>query len=322
MSHNIETMFSVREKPWHYEMTKDVTKLIQEAPTSAEALRIAGLDWNVEQTPVFTDDGNLIPNYKANIRSSDKAVLGIVSDRYKIVQNTEAFEFTDSVVGETEDGIVKYETAGSLNGGKRVWMLAKMPTKNIVGDDVEPYMCFTNSHDGTGSIRVCMTPIRVVCANTLSIALNNAKRQWSTKHIGNLEEKLEEAKLCLQLARNYMNNLDEEADRLANAKLYQEQVEEILEELFPVDENMTDRKMANVKSFKDDFMVAYFMPDLTKFKDTAWGAVNAMADVITHATPKRNTTTYEQNRWGKIIDGHPTMDRFVELVNKKIATVR
>lgn len=319
MSHNIETMFSVREKPWHYEMTKDVTKLIQEAPTSAEALRLAGLDWTVEQTPVFTDSGDLIPNYKANIRSTDKAVLGIVTDRYRIVQNTEAFEFTDSVVGETEDGIVRYETAGSLNGGRRVWMLAKMPVKNIVGDDVEPYMCFTNSHDGTGSIRVCMTPIRVVCANTLSLALNKAKRQWSTKHIGNLDEKLKEAKMCLQLASDYMRCLDEEADRLANIKLYREEIEEILSELFPVDEDTSERKIANVQSFKDDFMVAYFMPDLTQFKDTAWGAVNAMADVITHATPRRNTATYEQNRWGKIIDGHPIMDRFVELVNNRVA---
>lgn len=315
MSHQIETMFSVREKPWHYSMTSDVTKLIQEAPTSADALHLAGLDWEVKQIPVYTEAGIEIPNYKANVRSTDNSVLGIVTDRYKIVQNTEAFEFTDSLIG----GEVKYETAGSLNGGRRVWMLAKMPTTNIVGDAVEPYMCFTNSHDGTGAIKVCMTPIRVVCANSLQMALNGAKRAWSTKHIGNLEAKLEEAKMCLQMARDYMINLDEEADRLANATLREEQVYEILDELFPVDDNTSDRKKNNIEDFKGDFKVAYFMPDLTQFKDTAWGAVNAMADVITHATPKRNTATFEQNRWGKIIDGHPIMDKFVQLVNQKIS---
>ena len=320
MAHNIETMFSAgRVKPWHYEETKEVTKLIQEAPTSKEALHLAGLDWNVEQTPVFTDAGIEIPNYKANVRSTDRSVLGIVSDRYKIVQNTEAFEFTDEIVGETEDGVVKYETAGSLCGGKKIWLLAKMPTQKILGDEVEPYMCFTNSHDGSGAIRICMTPIRVVCNNTLNMALAGARRQWSTKHVGDMQSKLEEAKLCLQLADAYMAGLADEADRLANAKLHREQLNEILDEMFPIEDNASDRKKRNIQTIKDDFFVAYFMPDIAQFRDTAWGAVNAMSDFVTHATPKRNTASYNENRWGKIMEGHAMMDQFVQLVNKKIA---
>lgn len=320
MAHNIETMFSAgRVKPWHYEETKEVTKLIQEAPTSKEALHLAGLDWEVQQTPVYTDAGLEIPNYKANVRSTDKSVLGIVSDRYKIVQNTEAFEFTDEIVGETEDGVVKYETAGSLCGGKKIWLLAKMPMQKILGDEVEPYMCFTNSHDGSGAIRICMTPIRVVCNNTLNMALAGARRQWSTKHVGDMQSKLEEAKLCLQLADAYMSGLADEADRLANAKLRREQLDEILDEMFPIEDNASDRKKRNIQTIKDDFFVAYFMPDIAQFRDTAWGAVNAMSDFVTHATPKRNTASYNENRWGKIMEGHAMMDQFVQLVNKKIA---
>ena len=129
MAHNVETMFSVREKPWHYAETSEVTKLIQEAPNSQEALHYAGLDWTVEQTPVYMENGILIPNYKANVRSTDKSCLGIVTDRYQIVQNTEAFEFTDAIVGETENGVVTYETAGSLCGGRKIWLLAKMPVQ-------------------------------------------------------------------------------------------------------------------------------------------------------------------------------------------------
>lgn len=320
MSHEIETMFSAgRVVPWHYELTKDRTKLIQEAPTSADALRFAGLDWEVNQTPVYANDGTEIPGYKANVRSTDNKVLGIVSNRYQIVNNTEAFEFTDAIVGETEDGVVRYETAGSLCGGKKIWLLAKMPTKKILDDDVDPYMFFSNSHDGTGSIKVGLTPIRIVCNNTLSLALNTAKRQWSTKHIGDMQSKLEEAKLCLQLADKYMKGIDEEADRLANATLYREQIDEILNELFPIDEDATERKKNNVQAMKDNFYVAYFMPDIAQFKDTAWGAVNAMSDMITHATPKRNTASYNENRWGKIMEGHALFDQFVNLVNKKIA---
>lgn len=320
MAHNVETMFSAnRVVPWHYELTKDVTKLIQEAPTSKEALHLAGLDWTVEQKPVYMENGIVIPNYKANVRDTDGSCLGIVTDRYKIVQNTEAFEFTDAIVGETEDGVVKYETAGSLCGGRKIWLLAKMPTKKILDDDVDPYMFFSNSHDGSGAIKIGMTPVRICCANTLAMALNSAKRSWSTKHVGDMQSKLEEAKLCLQMADKYMQNLDIEADRLANATLYKEQIDEILDELFPINDNDTDRKKQNVQSAKDNFYVAYFMPDILKFGESAWRAVNAMSDMVTHSTPKRNTASYNENRWGKIMDGHVLMDQFVELVNKKIS---
>ena len=220
MAHNIETMMYVRETPWHGLGTK-----VDEAVNSTDALRLAGLDWTVEKKDLYqmmeipSDDGSqtfmhmAVPNYKLNVRSSDNKVLGVVSDRYKIVQNTEAFAFTDGIVGETENGIVKYETAGSLQEGKKIWMLAKMPEAKILGDAIDPYLCFTNSHDGTSSIRACMTPVRVVCNNTLNLALNNAKRQWSTKHVGNLDAKMEEAKMCLGLADMYMQNLGEYAEQ-------------------------------------------------------------------------------------------------------------
>lgn len=313
MAANVETMMYVREKPWH-----GLGTMVQEAPNSAEALRLAGLDWKVEQTPVYTAGGLLIPNYKANIRNTDGQALGIVTDRYKIVQNTEAFEFTDSLVGETEAGVVKYETAGSLDRGRKIWMLAKMPTQKVLDDDVEPYLCFTNSHDGKGSVRVCMTPIRVVCQNTMNIAFSQAKRQWSTKHVGNMESKLEEAKMCLELAYKYMDGLKIEAERLANATLRKEQIEEIFDEMFPVDDTTSERKKSNIQQIKDEFYIAYFMPDIKQFQGTAYGAINAMSDFVTHCSPRRNTANYNTNRWGKIIDGHPMFDQFVELVNQKI----
>lgn len=314
MAANVESMFYVRQVPWH-----GLGQMVQDAPTSEEALRLAGLDWDVLQTPVYMENGIMIPNYKANVRSTDNACLGIVTDRYKIVQNTEAFEFTDSIVGETEDGVVKYETAGSLLGGKKIWLLAKMPVKKVLDDDVEPYMFFSNSHDGTGAIKVGMTPIRIVCQNTLNMALNTAKRQWSTKHVGDMQSKLEEARLCLQMANEYMIGLDEEADRLANARLYEEQIAEILDEMFPVKDDATERKKNNIVQFKNTFWTAYGMPDIQKFEDSAWKAVNAMSDVITHSAPQRNTATYAENRWGKIMDGHAIFDQFTSLVNKRIA---
>ena len=137
MPANVETMFYVREKPWHGLGTK-----IKEAPTSADALVYAGLDWDVVQENVYTENGSLIPGYRVNLRSTDSAALGIVSDRYKVVQNSDAFQFTDDLLGAG----VTYETAGALQGGRKVWMLARMPHRYIIaGDEIAPYLVVMNS---------------------------------------------------------------------------------------------------------------------------------------------------------------------------------
>ena len=286
MAHNIESLFYTREKPWH-----GLGTMVAEAPTSADALNLAGLNWKVESKPVFTAGGEEIPGYKANTRDSDGRVLGIVSGRYTVCQNDEAFAFTDELIG----GEVHYETAGSLSCGRRIWLLAKMPDTTIAGDEVEPYMCFTNTHDGTGSIRVCMTPIRVVCNNTLNVALNTASRSWTAKHVGKVQEKIIEAQRALELAGKYMESLDEYADRLANTTINTDKIREILDELFPVKEDDSERIKENARRVKNEYMVCYFMPDLEKFRGTAWGALNAMVDMVDHNKPRRQTENYAEN---------------------------
>ena len=132
MAANVESMFYVRETPWHGLGTR-----VKEAPSSKDALIYAGLDWKVIQEPVYTDSQELIEGYKANVRDSDRRVLGVVTDRYKVIQNEEAFAFTDALLGEG----VRYETAGSLQGGKKVWMLARMPHEYIItGERISMYI--------------------------------------------------------------------------------------------------------------------------------------------------------------------------------------
>ena len=178
MPANVETMFSVRETPWH-----GLGRIVMDAPASREALELAGLDWQVESRNIYSGTGSMIPGYRANVRSTDDAVLGVVSDRYRIVQNEEAFQFTDDLLGEG----VTYETAGSLQGGKKVWMLARLPRKYLIaGDQIVPYLVIFNSHDGSSGVKVAMTPIRVVCQNTLNLALNTAKRSWTARHTENV----------------------------------------------------------------------------------------------------------------------------------------
>ena len=304
MSANVESMMYVREKPWH-----GLGTMVAEAPTSADALRFAGLDWTVRQEPVFNCRGGIIDGYRANIRSTDDSVLGIVGDRYKVVQNADAFRFTDDLIG----GEVHYETAGSLRGGKQIWLLAKMPTRTVAGDEVEPYLCFTNSHDGSAGLKVCMTPIRVVCNNTLNLALGSAKRVWSMRHTENIHGRLDEARDCLFHADEYMNRLGDYAEAAANKRLRDDEIQAMLDELFPITEKSTEREKATAKKCRDDFMVCYWMPDIARFRGTAWGAINAASDLVTHAKPRRSAKNYAENNWGRIMDGHALMDKAVRL---------
>ena len=317
MSANLESMFYVSNEqngrfvPWH-----ELGTPVEEAPTSADALRLAGLDWEVVQKPIFVEKFEAspeVPGWKANIRSSDNTVLGIVTDRYKIVQNKEAFDFTDSLIG---NGDVHYETAGSLRNGKTVWLLAQMPSVSILGDQVDPYICFSNSHDGSGAIKVCMTPIRVVCNNTLNMALKSATRCWSTRHIGDIASKMEEARETLSMANKYMTALSKEADHLANEKITEEQIAKILDEIFPINEEDSDRKKANKAEAKNEIMICYLAPDIAKFMGTKYGFLNAVSDWCGHASPKRMTSEYALNNWGRIMDGHPVFDMAYNLCTK------
>lgn len=305
MSANVETMFSVRETPWH-----GLGTIIEDAPISADAIRLAGLDWTVEKKPIFDGFSKEIPNYFANTRMSDNSVLGIVGDRYKVVQNSEAFDFTDSLV---EEGLV-YETAGSLKNGKTIWLLARLPEKYILGDEISQYICFTNSHDGLGSIKVCLTPTRVVCNNTLNLALSTAKRMWRTTHAGDIKGKLAEAKHTLQLAESYMDSLNATAETMALSKISKDEVVSTLDKMFPVTEKTTDRAKKNIEEAKSSIMICMLAPDLANFVGTKWQFLNAVADYSTHHIGDRITSTTAENHWGTVFSGQPILDRAYSLM--------
>ena len=120
--------------------------------------------------------------------------------------------------------------------------------------------------------------------------------------------------MTLELADRYMLALDEEAERLANVTVTDEKLEKILNEMFPLKEDATERQKDTVKAAKDEIMIAYFMPDIAKFRGTAWGVVNAVADMVDHSKPQRNTQNYRENNWGRIMDGHHLLDMVTEKV--------
>ena len=311
MAAEVETMFSVRERPWH-----GLGTIVEEAPDSETALKLAGLDWMVEQRQLYTEFGKNVPGYKVNIRDKDEEILGIVTDRYKVVQNTEAFAFTDELLGKG----VQYETAGSLQNGKKTWILAKLPEPYVVtGEEVNSYLVFSNSHDGLGAIRVAITPIRVVCQNTLNLALNTASRSWASKHMGNIQEKIEEAEETLFLADKYMKEFGKEAEKLQKIKMPDKKVEEYIELLLPIRDDITLRKKKNIHYLREELKMRYFeAPDLQHMGKNAFRFINAVSDFSTHSTPLRTTHQYREQIFDKTIKGNPLIDKAYEMV-KEIA---
>ena len=308
MAANVESMFYVRETPWHGLGTK-----VLEAPASKDALQLAGLDWRVLQEPIYTAMEELVDGYKANVRDSDRKVLGVVTDRYRVIQNDEAFAFTDELLGAG----VKYETAGSLQGGRKVWLLAHMPHEYIIsGERISPYLLFSNTHDGSGAIKVALTPIRVVCQNTLNLALANAKRSWSMIHTGDIKEKMQEAKDTLFLAENYMDELGKEFEALRMKKLTDKQVMEYIEILLPLEDGSTPQQEKNMKRLREDMKIRYFdAPDLQGVGKNAYRFVNAASDFATHAEPLRRTANYKENLFSRTVDGNPMIDKAYQMVS-------
>ena len=309
MAANVESMFYVRETPWHGLGTR-----VSEAPDSQRALIVAGLNWNVVQEPVYTGEDERIEGYKVNVRDTDRKVLGVVSDRYKIVQNREAFAFTDELLGEG----VRYETAGSLQNGRKVWMLARMPHEYIIsGERISPYMVFFNSHDGSGAIKVALTPIRVVCQNTLNLALSTAKRSWSMIHTGNIQGKMQEARDTLFLAETYMDHLGKEFENLRKKKLTDKQVLDLIDLLLPVDESATPQQVKNIKRLQEDMKLRYFeAPDLKDVGNNAYRFINAVSDFATHSNPLRRSANYKENLFARTVEGNPMIDKAFQMVSE------
>lgn len=203
------SFFSVKEKAWH-----NLGQIIEEYPTSAEALIHAGLNYTVEKRPLFTVNGDndkvfndpnaddyfdevqagiLVPNHYATIRTDTDDVLGVVGKDYNIVQNIDAFSFFDSIIGG-KDGVL-YETAGALGNGERIFITAKLPDYIRIGRDdcIEKYLFLTTSHDGCGSITAAFTPVRIVCANTLNAAMRNHSNSIKIRHTASAKDRLKQA---------------------------------------------------------------------------------------------------------------------------------
>lgn len=286
MAHNIErrngkdSIVFAGETPWHRLGTK-----MPAAFEAETALKHGGLDFTVEKVGIKTSDGAAIENRFALRRTDTKDVLGIVTDFYKPLQNREAFGFFDGVFGK---GKARYEVAGVLGKGEKVWLLAKLPGEFSIGkeDLVGKWLLLTNGHDTNEPVRAKFTPIRVVCQNTLTAALRGTESEIRVQHIGNVTGKLEIAGKLLKQAGVYFEDVQTAFSGFLRKQVKAAGVQDYalrviagdeavkLEELSPI----ARKSITRICELHDTGRGS----DIKGIRGTLWGAYNAVTEYVDH----------------------------------------
>ena len=313
-----DSMFSVRQEPWH-----GLGAVLDSPPaTIAEAIERSGLGWQVKREPIGIDRGDTataadwweprcvqIPGYYANVRQDTREVLGIVGERYRLVQNHEAFEFVDQLLGTA----MHFETAGSLGGGRRVWVLATLPEHiEVGGDPVSPYVLLMNSHDGSTAVIAALTPVRVVCQNTLNWGLERARQKYSIRHTERVREHVLQARRVLELSVNYYEQFKTLGDQLASERCTETQLRRALDQLYPSGTNdIGDRARRSREQTKQRIVELFALGDTQgNAPGSKWAALNA---IIEHADWIRPLNDVSQ-RFGRAIDDTSAKTRALELI--------
>src|ERR1041385_4014680 len=287
------SMFYVGETPWH----KLGTNLNQPA-TAQEAIQAAGLDYKVKLKPVKTivnRKHKIVPNTFATVRTDTSEVLGVVGSRYEPIQNRDAFGFFDALVGSDE---AMYQTAGVLGRGERIWILAKLPSYIKVGknDIVNKFLLLTNSHDGSAVVRAKLTPIRVVCSNTLSVALNGGEQEVRIRHTANAVEKLQDAHKLLGLTNNLYQQLDTIFNRMALRKITGKQLIDYVKALVPA--NPDAKFQTRNQNIREAILELHESGQGAEIsRGTLWGAYNAATEYADHVQSSRNPNKQLNSMW-------------------------
>jgi phage/plasmid-like protein (TIGR03299 family) len=288
------------EEPWHR-----LGQKLEAPATAEEAIAASGLDYEISLTDVATVDGMMVPKTKAVVRYDNQTVLGTVSDRYCVVQNRQAFGFLDAVVA---DGGLRYHTAGALGRGEKIFLLAKLPGHLRVKqteDIVEKYLLLSNSHDGSSALRVLFTPVRVVCQNTLSMALRQGSDQGvSIRHNGDLTAKIRDTQRVLGLATKFYDDAQAKIDRLASVSPTSGQLDQYFKVLYPDPLKDDNCKARQTRERLQELFGSGIGHDMSGIKGSWWVAYNAVTEMLDHRTyrgrseAERATNRLQAIWWG------------------------
>jgi phage/plasmid-like protein (TIGR03299 family) len=309
MAHEIgehDTVVLHRTQAWH-----GLGIVVADAPTPLEALRIADLDWEVCQWPLYATDGEgnriAVADSVLNVRSDTRTELGIVGAGWQPIQNRELAEFCAALAQEGDQVLV--ESAGSIRNGRKVWFLIKGESFSVRGaDEVAPYICASCGHDGCTALRLTPTTVRVCCSNTLHMVIpdhdaadrgraDRIPRQacYVVRHCGRIDQKIQEARAALALYGQSLAAMREQIDCLSARDVNNGRVQRFLLEMYtrhfgavpsnPQDareQRRRDQAMAAIAA-----MVGRFESDRPLAGTTAWNAMNAYTGWLQNDRPLR-----------------------------------
>jgi phage/plasmid-like protein (TIGR03299 family) len=330
MAHQVEKMMYVGETPWH----GLGVKLTTPPATTEEAIKVAGLDWVVRKEQLFLKDGREVPRF-ATVRSTDNKILGTVGAGYRVMQNRAFAQFFDPFL---ESGHATIETAGSLRGGSRVWMMAKIkkPDSVIVkkaDDRVAKYLLLAQGHDGSLATFVGLTPTRVVCQNTLSAVVPaaagvkqradvSANGTLRIRHTANAEAMLLEVKETIDRAERDFEKAAEFFRSLAGKNVRSaKKLREYVDAVFPPTASKKREEAEEAGEKVEDRMLfsqveALFQKgrgnDLPGVKGTAWAAYNAVTEYLTWERGKNQ----DQRLQNVFLPGSSFPKRAIEMAGK------
>lgn len=299
MAHEVESMAYTNQVPWH-----GLGYRVDEAPSVNKMLKIAKLDWHVAKQPLFTTADTPkaekldVEDYYALVRDKDNSVLDVVGRQYRPVQNKDSFEFFKEFV---EAGKAKMETAGSLRGGRYVWGLANLnhSFKLANNDEVKGYILVASPHEQGKSLIIKFTTVRVVCNNTLTLALRTGGTEFRMAHRVEFDAKMrDKAKEVLGIAHNQMEEFEKNAQRLKKRKMSRQDAINAL--------SITYQPDAILKQLMEDFD-KNANPTMKRLMDimenapgadptTAWGVLNAVTYHVDHIA-SRTTDKRMTNAW-------------------------
>ena len=265
-----ESVMVVGESAWHRMGVR-----LDSPATAEEAIKLGGLDYEVEKRQLTAEGVDKPLRDMATVRQDTNAVLGIVGPRYTIIQNRDAFGFFDEVLDRSE---AVYHSAGVLGDGERVWVQAKMPDHIKVGKDdlTEMYVTLTNSHDGWGALKAYLTPIRVVCENTLRASLGHCQNKVSIRHTANAEQRLKEAHKIMGLSNLYAKEMQDAFNYMSKKKLSKQGVDDFLAWAFPSDAITPEEVHTRTKNNRLELLevMENGVGQKEAKKGTAWWAYN------------------------------------------------
>lgn len=295
MPDNVETMMYAFESevdvPWH----KNGNPVRRGITSSAEAMKAAGCDWEVTLIPLFTQEGEEV-THKAVKRVTDSRILGVVGPRFVPLQNVKAFEWFDPIL---EKGDAWIETAGSLRNGSRIWVLAALNREPIVvrpGDEVKKYLMLSHGHDGTLSVNILFTAIRVVCSNTEAMARDGATAKLRGKHTANLITNLEAIRDVINIADASFKATAEQYKRLAAKGINQKDVLRYVEIVFGFDAIPEGDRSKQSLRLVDDIMNRVYSKAKGNGQDTVWDAYNGVTEYLSWGAG-RNEATRLDSLW-------------------------